>query len=223
MPLRLALFDCDGTLVDSQHAIVAAMEAGFAAHGLVPPPARDVRRVVGLPLVSAVATLAPDLTPDAHEAISEAYKAAFYRNRLAGTHPEPLFDGVVEALDALEAAGFVLGIATGKSRRGLDATLTHHGLAPRFVTLQTSDRVAGKPSPDMVFAALAESGVSAADTVVIGDTSFDILMARNARVRSIGVSWGYHEGAELLAAGADLLVHEYVALPGAVTGLLVKD
>ncbi|OYQ32750.1 haloacid dehalogenase [Niveispirillum lacus] len=223
MSLKLALFDCDGTLVDSQHAIVAAMEAGFADQGLPPPAARDVRRVVGLPLVDAVARLAPTLSVTTHEAISEAYKAAFYRNRLAGTHSEPLFDGVVAALDALEAAGFLLGIATGKSRRGLDATLAHHGLAHRFVTLQTSDRVAGKPSPDMVFAALAESGADAAGTVVIGDTSFDILMARNARVRSIGVAWGYHDGAELLAAGADLLVQEYAALPDAVRGLLVRD
>lgn len=223
MPLKLALFDCDGTLVDSQHAIIAAMEAGFAMHGLTLPSERQVRRVVGLPLVEAVARLAPALDTEAHEAIAEAYKVAFYRNRLAGTHPEPLYDGVVEALDALEAAGFVLGVATGKSRRGLDATLLHHGLTARFVTLQTSDRVAGKPSPDMVFAALAESGADAANTVVIGDTSFDILMARNARVRSIGVSWGYHEGAELLAAGADLLVHDYAALPDAVTGLFAKD
>jgi len=218
--LKLALFDCDGTLVDSQHAIIAAMEAGFSAHGLTPPPALDVRRVVGLPLVAAVAQLAPALDGDAHEAISESYKAAFHRNRLAGAYPEPLFDGVVAALDALEAAGFVLGVATGKSRRGLDATLAHHGLAPRFVTLQTSDRVAGKPSPDMVYAALAESGADAAGTVVIGDTSYDILMARNARVRSVGVSWGYHDGAELMAAGADRLVHDYEALPAAVMGLL---
>lgn len=220
--LKLALFDCDGTLVDSQHAIIAAMEAGFAAHGLMPPPARDVRRVVGLPLVEAVARLTPALGIDAHEAISDAYKQAFQRNRMAGTHPEPLFEGTVAALDALEAAGFVLGVATGKSRRGLDATLMHHGLTARFVTLQTSDRVAGKPSPDMVYAALAESGAEAANTVVIGDTSFDIMMARNASVRSVGVSWGYHEGAELLAAGADRLVHDYAALPGAVAGLLDK-
>ncbi|MFV3076135.1 HAD-IA family hydrolase [Niveispirillum fermenti] len=220
--LKLALFDCDGTLVDSQHAIIAAMEAGFAAHGVISPPPMAVRRVVGLPLVAAVAQLAPLLDASAHEAIAEAYKAAFYHNRLAGTHPEPLFDGVLEALDRLEAAGFALGIATGKSRRGLDATLAHHGLAPRFVTLQTSDRVAGKPSPDMVHAALAESGADASGTVVIGDTSFDILMARNARVRSVGVAWGYHDGAELLAAGADRLVHDYAALPDAVAGLLDK-
>lgn len=223
MTLKLALFDCDGTLVDSQHAIVAAMEAGFAACHLIAPTAREVRRVVGLPLVEAVAVLVPQLDHDTHEAISEAYKAAFYRNRLAGTHAEPLFEGVVSTLDVLEAAGFLLGVATGKSRRGLDATLVHHGLASRFITLQTSDRQAGKPSPDMVFAALAESGVDAADAVVIGDTTFDILMARNARVRSIGVSWGYHEGAELLAAGADLLVHNYAELPAAVTGLFAGD
>lgn len=218
--LKLALFDCDGTLVDSQHAIIAAMVAGFEAEGLPPPPANDVRRVVGLPLVDAVARVAPGLGADAHEAIAEAYKAAFYRNRLAGTHPEPLYDGVIEALDALEAAGFLLGVATGKSRRGLDATLAHHGLTKRFVTLQTSDRVAGKPAPDMVYAALAESGVGAGGTVVIGDTTFDILMARNARVPSVGVAWGYHDGAELLAAGADRLILDYAALPAAVTALV---
>jgi len=219
--LKLALFDCDGTLVDSQHAIVAAMEAGFQALGLTPPPSLATRRVVGLPLVDAVARLAPDGSDAAlHQAIAEAYKLAFYRNRVAGTHPEPLFDGLLEALDRLEAAGFLLGIATGKSRRGLDATLAHHNLAHRFVTLQTSDRVNGKPHPDMVYEALAESGADAAGTVVIGDTTFDILMARNARVASVGVAWGYHDLSELRAAGADRLVDDYAQVPDALADIL---
>lgn len=221
--LKLALFDCDGTLVDSQHAIIAAMAAGFLEAGLAPPPPAATRRVVGLPLVEAVARLAPDADDNAlHEAIAESYKQAFYRNRLAGTHPEPLFEGVLAALDRLEADGFLLGIATGKSRRGLDATLKHHGLERRFVTLQTSDRVAGKPNPDMVLQALAETGADAAATVVIGDTTFDIWMARNAKVASVGVSWGYHDIGELAAAGADRLVDDYAQVPGALADLLAE-
>lgn len=221
--LKLALFDCDGTLVDSQHAIIAAMVAGFDEMRLPPPPAVAIRRVVGLPLVEAAARLAPDATDNAlHEAIAEAYKQAFYRNRLAGTHPEPLFDGLLAALDRLEQEGFLLGIATGKSRRGLDATLKHHGLTHRFVTLQTSDRVAGKPNPDMVLHALAETGADAEGTIVIGDTTFDIWMARNAKVASVGVSWGYHDLSELQAAGADRLVDDYAQVPGALMDILAE-
>ncbi|QJE73182.1 HAD-IA family hydrolase [Aerophototrophica crusticola] len=218
--MRLAIFDCDGTLVDSQHAIVAAMTAGFAAEGLAAPDPALVRRVVGLPLVGAVAMLLPEADPALHERVAEAYKAAFFQNRTSGRYLEPLYPGVREALDALEDAGVLLGIATGKSRRGLVAILEHHGLLDRFVTLQTSDLVAGKPNPDMVIHALSEAGVEREAAVVIGDTTFDVLMARNARVRCVGVTWGYHEGAELVAAGANCLVDSYAEVPSAVLGLM---
>lgn len=220
MTLRLALFDCDGTLVDSQHAIVAAMEAGFAVAGLPAPEANAVRRVVGLPLVEAVARLLPAGEPRLHVEIAEAYKVAFQDNRLKGRHPEPLYPGVRAALDALEAEGLLLGIATGKSRRGLLATLQHHGLLERFVTLQTSDLLPGKPHPDMVHHAMAEAGVDRTGTVVIGDTTFDVLMARNAGVPCVGVTWGYHAGAELTASGAARLVDAFGDVPAAVLGLL---
>lgn len=220
MTHRLALFDCDGTLVDSQHAILAAMEAGFAAAGLAPAPANAVRRVVGLPLVEGVARLLPGADPRLHVEIAEAYKAAFQDNRLHGRHPEPLYPGVRPALDALEEAGLLLGIATGKSRRGLLATLQHHGLLDRFVTLQTSDILPGKPHPDMVHHAMAEAGTDSAGTVVIGDTTFDVLMAKNAGVACVGVSWGYHAPEELVANGAARLVDAFEDVPGAVLGLL---
>lgn len=218
--VRLALFDCDGTLVDSQAAIVAAMEAGFAAVGLAPPPADSIRRIVGLSLVEAVARLIPEEDPALHVEIAEAYKAAFQTNRLAGRHPEPLYPGVLAALDRLEEAGCILGIATGKSRRGLLAVLEHHRLRDRFVTLQTADFAPGKPHPEMVERAMKETGSDRPGTVMIGDTTYDMQMARNARVSALGVTWGYHGEGELVETGAHRIVHDYGSLPDAVLGLM---
>ena len=219
-PLRLALFDCDGTLVDSQHAIVDSMAEAWRAHGLGEPDPHAVRRVVGLSLVQAVAALLPGQDAGRHAAVAEAYKDAFAARRRSGVLEEPLFPGIAGTLDALEAAGVLLGVATGKSRRGLLAVLERHGLTHRFVTLQTADVGPGKPHPEMVFRALAETGVGAADTVMIGDTTFDIQMARNARVASVGVSWGYHEVPELQAAGADRIVGDGAQVATAVLDLL---
>lgn len=219
-PLRLALFDCDGTLVDSQFSIIDAMTAAWAEHGLGEPDPLEVRRMVGLPLVEAVALLLPALDRGTHEAVAESYKQAFAASRARGEVDEPLFPGILDTLAALEEAGVLLGIATGKSRRGLDAVLKGHGLTGRFVTLQTSDACPGKPHPHMVQRALGETGVDGTRTVVIGDTTYDILMARNARVASVGVSWGYHPVADLEAAGADRIVHRGRDVATAVLDLL---
>ncbi|MBB6250036.1 HAD-IA family hydrolase [Nitrospirillum iridis] len=218
---RLALFDCDGTLVDSQHAIIAAMAAGFASQGLAPPPDEAVRRQVGLSLeVAILGLLPPGADLGAVAGIAAVYKGAFHQNRAHGGTVEPLYPGLVEALDALEAAGFLLGIATGKSHRGLVATLDHHGLNGRFLTLQTADRAPGKPAPDMALRAMAEAGADPATTVVIGDTSYDMEMARHARVAALGVAWGYHAPADLLAAGAAHVCHDYAEVPAAVAALI---
>lgn len=216
---RLVLFDCDGTLVDSQQHIVAAMHSAFGAHGLALPEAELVRRTVGLPLSVAIESLLPAGAVLA--AVVESYRHAAIAQRLDPGHHEPLFPGLTEVLDRFDAAGYLMGVATGKARRGLDFTLATHGLAGRFVTLQTNDVVAaGKPAPDMVLQAMAETGAVPASTIVVGDTSYDMEMARNAGVAGIGVAWGYHDEDALLTAGASRIIREFSELPDIVFELL---
>lgn len=206
MTVRLAVFDCDGTLVDGQAAVCEAMEAAFTFAGLACPPRPLIRRIVGLSLPQAVRHLAPDAAEEHRQMAVEAYKDAFRSARTSGQLEEPLFDGIAELIDRLAGQGWVLGIATGKSDRGLAACLAGHGLAGRFVTLQTADRHPSKPHPAMLEAALLEAGATPADAVMIGDTTFDINMARAAGVRAIGVDWGYHTPQELRQAGAETVV-----------------
>jgi len=115
---------------------------------------------------------------------------------------EPLFDGVLDLLDGLENDGWLLAVATGKSDRGLKHCLDLHGIHARFVSLQTADRHPSKPHPSMVEQAIADGGASPETSIVVGDTSFDMAMAVNAGSRGIGAGWGYHDGQELIAAGA---------------------
>ena len=199
---RLVIFDCDGTLVDGQAAICDTMDEAFAAAGLAPPDRNEVRRMVGLSLPHALRILAPDASEHEHAAALEAYKAGYRSRRETGILEEPLYEGMKALIERLDAAGWLLGVATGKSDRGLHACLETHGIKHRFVTLQTADRHPSKPHPAMLEEALAEAGVGAADAVMVGDTTFDIDMAIAARVRAIGVAWGYHEPGELIAAGA---------------------
>jgi phosphoglycolate phosphatase len=215
---RLAVFDLDGTLVDSQHVIGACMNAAFTASGLPAPPQAEVRRVIGLPLVECMARLAPGQSPARHAALTESYREAFFRQRQLPDHEEPLFDGARQALDAIAASGYLLGIATGKARRGLLAVLDRHGLTSRFITLQTADSGPGKPHPEMLHRAMADTGAAPAATVMIGDTSFDMAMARAAGVRAVGVAWGYHASGELLGAGAHAIVASFAELPVALRG-----
>lgn len=199
---KLAVFDCDGTLVDGQASICAAMDAAFAQAGLPLADHREVRRIVGLSLPHAIRNLAPDADPAIQSHAVEAYKAAYREARLEGRIEEPLYAGIADLLERLNAAGWALAVATGKSDRGLQACLSGHGLIDMFVSLQTADRHPSKPHPAMLEAALFEAGAQPADAVMIGDTTFDMDMAKAANVRAIGVDWGYHPPAELVEAGA---------------------
>jgi phosphoglycolate phosphatase len=202
MTNRLAIFDCDGTLVDSQHTIVAAMNDAFEQVHLEPPTRTATLAVVGLSLVEAMQALLPDAGPAMHAAMAEHYKQAFGRLRGNGLVDEPLYDGISELIAALADDGWLLGVATGKSDRGLALCLAQHGLGDQFVTLQTADRHPSKPHPSMIEAAMADAGALPQTTVMIGDTSYDMMMARTAGTRALGVSWGYHPAHALHAAGA---------------------
>jgi phosphoglycolate phosphatase len=199
---RLAVFDCDGTLVDSGATIYAALTESLQANGLAVPPPEVSRRVIGLSLVEAIAQLTPNLSNADHRKLAEDYKRAFMAMRAAGRVEEPLFDGVLEVLDAFEADGWLLAVATGKSDRGLRHCLEQHNIHARFVSLQTADRHPSKPHPSMVEQAIADADAEPASTIVVGDTSFDMAMAAAAGARGIGAGWGYHDAHELLAAGA---------------------
>lgn len=202
MSNRLVVFDCDGTLVDSQHSICAAMDRAFEEAKLTPPERLATLAVVGLSLPHAMARLLPDAEPDFHDHLAERYKLAFQQLRRENAVSEPLYPGMADLVRALDADGWLLGVATGKSDRGLALCLAHHGIDRHFVTLQTADRHPSKPHPSMLLQAIAEAGVSAETTVMVGDTHFDIDMALAAGTRAIGVTWGYHSADELVEAGA---------------------
>nr|WP_202392345.1 HAD-IA family hydrolase [Qipengyuania citrea] len=214
----MVVFDCDGTLVDGQAAICETMELAFRNTGLAAPERNKVRRIVGLSLPFALRELAPDATDDERHAVVEAYKAGYRELRLSGALREPLYAGIAALIDELDAEGRLLGVATGKSDRGLHACLDTHGIKHRFVSLQTADRHPSKPHPAMLEAALGDAGVAPADAVMIGDTSFDMEMAQAAGVRAIGVAWGYHEPRELLDAGASAVAETAQQLGDLIRG-----
>lgn len=218
--VSLVLFDCDGTLVDSEHAIVEAMAAAFACVGLPAPSAAQVRAVIGLPLTESVCRLLPEEALSQADACTARYRAAVLALRQRPDHDEPLYPGIRAAIERIAAGGALLGIVTGKARRGLLATLERHGLRDCFTTLHTADDGPGKPAPDMVLDAMSRTGADPCATVVIGDTTFDIEMARNACVRSIGVAWGYHSPLVLKRVGADRIATMAMELPRLVAGLL---
>ncbi|WP_336985827.1 HAD-IA family hydrolase [Altererythrobacter aquiaggeris] len=222
MTVRLAIFDCDGTLVDGQAAVCDAMEAAFAEVNEQAPSRTEIRRIVGLSLPQAVRHLSPHFTAAVQEAIVDAYKQSFRDSRMAGRLHEPLFEGIEQVLRALHADGWALAVATGKSDRGLQACLAGHGISDLFCSLQTADRHPSKPHPAMLNKAMADAQAERRDTIMIGDTSFDIMAGVAARVRSIGVSWGYHPPHELLDAGATCVVDDAAQI-GSQLSAMTKD
>lgn len=216
-PLRLVLFDVDGTLVDSQGAITGAMTAAFTGAGLLPPPREAMLSVVGLSLDLVMRALAPEADADTHAALVEGYKTSYMTARqAAGAAHSPLYPGAREVLESLHAVPeYLLGVATGKSQRGVDALVAAHGLSC-FVTRQVADHHPSKPHPSMVLAAMAETGVAQENTVMIGDTSYDIDMGRAAGVCTIAVDWGFHPADRL---GADHIIRSFDELTPLLAGI----
>ena len=211
-PLRLVVLDCDGTMVDSQRAIVEMMNATFDAHELERPDRTEILRGVGLELSVGVERLLP-VEHDLEIAdICETYRQLAKAFRESGGWHDPLYPDAEKIIRAFDKSGWLLGVATGKARFGLDHTLDHYGLSDLFVTKQTSDSAAGKPSPEMLYNAMRDTGVDADYVFMGGDTTYDITMAVNAGTKAIGVSWGYHEADELLEAGANVVVDSYKEL-----------
>ncbi|MEM7695499.1 MAG: HAD-IA family hydrolase [Pseudomonadota bacterium] len=198
--LCLLLFDCDGTLVDSLGHINGAMDEAFAAAGEPPPGPGALKPLIGLSLPRVIARLAPRASEATRATLFDEYRAAYTRR--ASDEAEPLFDGMADALSALEGDDTLFGIATGKSRRGLDRILTTHGLGERFIVTVSADEAASKPAPEMVEIALRTTGAARERTVMIGDSTLDMTMARSAGVAAVGVSWGSDDPADLRAAGA---------------------
>lgn len=213
-PLRLVIFDVDGTLVDSQADILGAMHLAFAAEGLVTPPRTEVLSVVGLSLDVLMPRLAPKEDTGTQARLVQGYKDAYMslRKDQGSALSSPFYPGARETLEFLQAQPDVLlGVATGKSRRGLDNLIEAHGLKGMFVTQQVADFHPSKPHPAMLIEALSETGVDPDHAVMVGDTTFDMEMAQAAGITGIGVSWGYHPPAHLLAAKQ--IVDSFDALP----------
>jgi len=205
-PLKLVIFDCDGTLVDSQHMICTAMGRAYQAHGLPVPARETMLSIVGLSLLEAFTVLGEGADDFPAASLAEQYKLAFHALREAGEHIEPLYPGAAATVAALaRREDVVLGIATGKSQRGVRLVLGHHGLLDHFITIKTADDAPSKPDPGMVLHAMREVGAVPENTVVVGDTVYDVAMARAAGAAPIGVAWGYHTRAALERAGAPVI------------------
>jgi phosphoglycolate phosphatase len=217
-PLKLVIFDCDGTLVDSQHMILAAMREVYRAHGMLVPPRETLLSIVGLSLPQMFQKLGNGVSGFPVASMCDGYRASFQAMRAAQMdHLEPLYPGAADAVTALARRDdVVLGIATGKSQRGVRAVLARHGLLEHFITIKTADDAPSKPNPGMVIDAMSEAGVGAADTVVVGDTVYDIAMARAASAAAVGVTWGYHPREALADAGAHAVIDSFPALAPAL-------
>ena len=221
--MKLVIFDCDGTLLDSQHGIVAAMTQALSDAGLAPLPREQVLSGVGLSLDVAVRRLLVDADEATVNQVAAGYRDAFRAMRVQPDFEEPLYSGILDLIHMLsKREDTLLGVATGKSRRGMTALFERLDLGRHFITVQTADTHPSKPHPSMIETALAEAGVNADRAVMVGDTTFDIEMGSNAGVVPIGVEWGYHPVAALQAAGAHAVVRDASGLLHAIDDVLKR-
>lgn len=219
--MTLIMFDMDGTLIDTHGLIAEHMASAFLGAGRSAPTPAAVRQIIGLSLPVAIGQLARTEDSAAIDRVVESYKIHYRVSLERESGREPLFPGAREALDRLRPGpGNLLGIATGKGLAGVSRILRQHGLDGHFVTLQTPDHNPSKPHPGMLLRAMSETGTAPHQVVMIGDTVFDIELAKAAGVMSIGVGWGYHERKDLLLAGADILIESFDELDAAIAEVL---
>jgi len=209
----LLIFDWDGTLADSTALITQSIQVAFGEAGLPVPTREKASFVIGYGLADAMRYLAPTATHEQVDEVVEAYK----KHYLARDGDIVLFDGVVEALQRYKEAGYLLAVATGKSRRGLDRALDNTGLAPLFDTSRCADECHSKPHPQMIEEITDVLGVSVGRGVMIGDTTHDLQMAANAGMGALGVAYGAHPKHELAALAPLGLFDSFVELDAWVT------
>jgi len=200
---RLVVFDWDGTLADSTAIIADSLRAACRDTGLVVPSDRDARYVIGLGLADALAHVAPGLDAARARTLTQHYRTHY----LAREDDIPLFEGAGQLLAELDAAGFLLAVATGKTRVGLDRSIARNGLHGRFHATRCADEGFPKPHPDMLLHLMDRLAVDAADTLMIGDTTHDLALARNAGAHGLAVGYGAHDAAGLADAGPLATVH----------------
>jgi len=191
----LLVFDWDGTLVDSAQHIVASIQAAAHDLGLATPPDERARHIIGLGLADAMVYVFPELAPAEYPRLAERYRYHY----LAGDRELTLFSGAFEGIRTFHAAGFALAVATGKSRQGLDRALEAFRLTPFFRASRCADESPSKPHPDMLHYLMSALGAGPQRTLMIGDTTHDLQMAKNAGVAAVAVGYGAHARATLEA------------------------
>ena len=219
---KLAIFDMDGTIIDSAEFIKKAMAEAFLGLDRAVPSDDAIMSIIGLSLPEAVRRLMPSLSVSEIDHTVAGYKASFIamRKKQGGEQGSLPYEGALACLNNLATQDkFFLGLATGKARRGVDHAFNAFDLNGVFHSVQTADNHPSKPHPSMVLQCLSDTGVAAQDSVMIGDTTFDIEMGCAAGVHTIGVTWGYHSAQALKDCGADILVDTYAELPAAMNKL----